>query len=90
MVGRIPAERADAELDDGELLGGVLDLEVVHIGAVELKGLAPRCAGNACHLQVDGHEVGGSHKASQLDQGRLEVRLRHMLEREGGGGLWRW
>lgn len=84
--GRVPAEGADAELQDGKFLGGVLDLEVAHVGAVELQGLAPRRAGNAAHLQVDGHEVRRPHVQPQFAQRRLEVRPRHVLQRKGGAG----
>lgn len=84
--GRVPAEGADAELQDGELLGGVLDLQVAHVGAVELQGLAPGRAGHAAHLQVDGHEVRRPHVPPQLAKRRLEVRLRHVLQRKGGAG----
>lgn len=87
--GRIPAEGADAELQDGELLGGVLDLEVAHVGAVELQGLAPGRAGDAAHLQVDGHEVRRPQVLLQLSQRRLEVRLRHVLQRKRGAGGFR-
>lgn len=66
LFGRVPSEGADAELNDGELLSRVLDLEVTHIRAVELERIAPRRAGHAGHLEVDGHEVRGSDMATQL------------------------
>lgn len=66
VLGRVPAKGTDTELNDGELLGGVFDLEVAHIGAVELEGIAPRRAGDACHFEVDGDEIGGSNMAAKL------------------------
>lgn len=65
-LGRVPAKRTDAELNDGELLGGVLNLEVADVGAIELEGLAPGGAGDAAHLQVDGDEVRRRHVAPEL------------------------
>lgn len=92
----VPSEGANAELNDGEFLGGVFDLQIQDIGAVKLERLAPGRAGDPRHLQVYGDEVGFSHVPPQLSQRGLEIRLRHILERhvgsrrrgaEGTGGL---
>lgn len=66
VVRGIPAEGTDAELDDGKPASGVPDLEVPDIGAVELEGLAPGGAGDAGHLEVDGHEVRRTDMAPEL------------------------
>lgn len=93
VVGGIPTEGANAELNDGELGGGVSDLQVPHVGAVELKQLAPRSARHAGHLEVDGHEVRTPDVVPELRQRRFEVRggnglrrKRHSTLRGGGGG----
>lgn len=93
VVGGIPTEGANAELNDGELGGGVTDLQVPHVGAVERQGLAPRSARHAGHLEVDGHEVRRPDMAPELRQRRFEVRggnglrrKRHSTLRGGGGG----
>lgn len=65
-TGRIPTEGADTELNDGELLSGVLNLEVPHIGAVELKAFTPRGARHSGHLKVDRHEVSLPNPRSQV------------------------
>lgn len=69
----IPAERTDAELNDGELLGGIFGLEVPNIESVEFEGLAPWSAGDAGHLKIDGDEIGSADMAFQLGKCRLEV-----------------
>lgn len=93
VVGGIPTEGANAELNDGELGGGVTDLQVPHVGAVERQGLAPRSARHAGHLEVDGHEVRTPDVVPELRQRRFEVRggnglrrKRHSTLRGGGGG----
>ena len=92
MVGRFPSEGTDAELDDGELVRGVPDLQVPYIGPVELERLPPRGAGDAGHLEVDGHEVGGTDMVPELRQRGFEVGGGHRLQWErrsrlrGGGG----
>lgn len=93
VVGGIPTEGANAELNDGELGGGVSDLQVPHVGAVELQQLAPRSARHAGHLEVDGHEVRTPDVVPELRQRRFEVRggnglrrKRHSTLRGGGGG----
>lgn len=88
----IPTEGTNAELNDGELGGGVSDFEVAHVGAVELEGLAPRSARHASHLEVDGDEVRRPHEPTELRQRRFEVRRGDGLQRKrrsafcGGGG----
>ena len=63
---RVPAEGTNSELNDGELLSGVLDFEIKDVGAVRIERLPPRRARQAGHLQVDGYEVGSSDMALQL------------------------
>lgn len=64
----IPAEGADTELDDGELLCRILDLEVANIGAVKLEGLSPRGTGDSSHFKVNGDEVRGSDMVAELSE----------------------
>ena len=66
LLRAVPSERTDAELDDGELFGGVFGLEVANVEAVALQGLSPRGAGDAGHLEVDRHEVRVSDEASEV------------------------
>lgn len=80
----VPAEGADAELQHGEALGGVAELEVPDVGAVELEGVPPRGAGDAAHLQVDPHERGVAHPRPQLLQRLRQVPPRHLLHRHPG------
>lgn len=80
----VPSEGANAELNDGEFLGGVFDLQILDIGAVKLERLAPGRAGDPRHLQVYGDEVGFPHVAPQLSQRGLEIRLGHILQRHVG------
>lgn len=75
----VPSEGANAELNDGEFLGRIFDLQILDIRAVEFKALAPRRTGDPRHLQVDGDEVGFPHVAPQLRQRGLEIRLGHIL-----------
>lgn len=94
MIRGIPTEGANAELKDGELGGGVSDFEVAHVGAVKLEGFAPGSAGDAAHLEVDGHEVRRSDVVTELRQRWFEVCGGHRLQRkcqialrgDGGGG----
>lgn len=69
----VPSEGTDAELDDGEFLGGVFNFEIPDIEAVKLEGLPPGRAGYARHLQVDCHEVRGTHVRPKIRQRGLEV-----------------
>ena len=75
---RVPTEGGNAELNDGELFGGIFDLEVPNIGAVELEGFPPGGCGNAGHLQIDGYEIGGADVSSELGERGFEV------------GSWTW
>lgn len=83
-LGRVPAKGTNAELNDGELLRWVFHLQVPDVGAIELEGLAPRRARNAAHLQVYGNEIRRRHVAAKLGESRVEVMLRHVLQRERG------
>lgn len=78
---RVPSKGANAELNDGEFVGGILNLQILDIGSVESEGLSPGSAGHPRHLQVDCNEVGFPDVAAQLGQRRLEVRLSHILQR---------
>lgn len=80
-LGRVPSEGADAELQGSEPLSGVAELEVVHVGAVELEGVPPRSTGDAAHLQVNPHERGLPHTDPELLQGLRQVSPRHLLHR---------
>lgn len=60
-------------MNDGEPGGGVSDLEVADVGAIELEGLAPGGAGDAGHLEVDGDEVRGADVAPEIHQRGFEV-----------------
>lgn len=83
LFDRVPPEGANAELNDGELLGGVLDFEVPNVVAVKLEGLSPGGAGNPGHFQVDGNEVGGPDEDAQIFKRRVEVGSCDILESEG-------
>lgn len=83
VLDRVPSEGANAELNDGELLGGVLDFEVANVVAVKVEGLSPGGAGNSGHFQVDGNEVGGLDEAAQILERRFEVGACNILESEG-------
>lgn len=61
---RVPTERTNAELNNGELLGGVLNFEVTNIISVEVEGISPRSAGYSGHFQIDGDEIGVAYKTS--------------------------
>lgn len=78
-LGGVPAEGADAELQGGEALRGVAELEVADVGAVELEGVPPRRARDAAHLQVEPHEVRVAHPRAQLLQRLRQVPPRHLL-----------
>lgn len=82
---RIPAEGTHAELDDGELLGRILDLQVPDVVAVELERLPPRGARDPGHLEVDRHEVRRRDMVPQGLERGLEVGPGHVLERESRG-----
>lgn len=79
---RIPAEGTHAELDYGELLGRVLDLQVPDIVAVELERLPPRGARDSGHLEVDRHVIRRPDMFPQGLERGLEVGLGHVLEGE--------
>lgn len=68
MLRGVPAEGTDTELDDGELINGIFDLEVANIGAVELEGLPPWSAGDSGHFEVNGDEVRGSDMVAELSE----------------------
>lgn len=79
--GGVPAEGADAELDDGEAAGGVPELEVADVGAVELEGVPPGRGRHARHLQIHRHEVRFPHPRPEPFQSLREVPPRHLLHR---------
>lgn len=78
----IPAERTNAELNNGELLGRVFDFEITNVESVELERLSPRSAGDSGHLQVDGDEVGVSNVAPEIGQSGFEVGFCDILKSE--------
>ena len=80
----IPTKRAYSELNHGEFLRRIFDLQVPDVGAVEFQRLPPRCARDAGHLEVDGDEVSRSDMAAEVFESRLEVRFRHSLYGNGG------
>lgn len=75
----VPEEGADAELEDGEVGGGVAELEEAHVGAVTLEGFAPRRAGDAAHLGVHGDELRVAYKRGEALQGGGEVHAADLL-----------
>lgn len=78
----IPAEGADAQLNDGEFVSGVFNFEILNIKAVELQGLPPGGAGDAGHFQVDGDKVGVSDVTPEVDERGLEIRFRNIFNGE--------
>lgn len=80
----VPSEGANAELNDGEFLGGIFNLQVLDIGPVKVEGVSPRRTGDPRHLQVYWDEVGFPHMPPQLSQRGLEIRLHHILQRHLG------
>lgn len=62
----VPAEGTNAELKNGEFVGGVFDFEVANIEAVEVEGFSPGGAGDAGHLKVNRHEIGVTDVVSEL------------------------
>lgn len=77
--GGVPSEGADAELQGGEPLRRVAELEVPHVVAVELEGVPPGSTRDAAHLQVKPHERGLPHALPQLLQRLRQVPPRHLL-----------
>lgn len=79
---RIPSEGTDAELNDCEFLGWVFHFEVSDVVAVELQRVSPRSTRHASHLEVYRHEISCLYMRTQIIKRRLEVRSRHVLQRE--------
>ena len=86
-LGGVPSEGANAELQGGEPLRGVAELEVPHVVAVELEGVPPGRARDAAHLQVEPHERGLPHAPPQLIQGLRQVPPRHLLHRHSAAAI---
>jgi len=86
-LGGVPSEGANAELQGGEPLRGVAELEVPHVVAVELEGVPPGRARDAAHLQVEPHERGLPHAPPQLIQGLRQVPPRHLLHRHPAAAI---
>lgn len=55
---RIPPERTNTELNNGEFLSGVLNFEVTNIIPVEFERFSPRSTGDSGHFQINGDEIG--------------------------------
>lgn len=69
----VPAKGADTELNDSELLSRIFDFEVANVESVKFEGVAPWRAGDACHFEVDGNEIGGLDVVTERAERRVEV-----------------
>lgn len=83
MPRTVPPEGTNTELDNSELLRRVLNLEILNIKPIKLEGFSPRSAGDASHLEVNGHEIGVANMAPEVGEGGLEVGLGNVLESKG-------
>ena len=70
---RVPSERANAKLNNSELVSGVFEFEIANIEPVELESLSPGGAGDSGHFEINCHEIGGTDVLPEVQESGVEV-----------------